>query len=106
MVELPPSVLKAILEPSGDQSGDSLSAPLVNCWRFVPSGLIVKMQSVPGPLLTNAIFVPSGDHFGSSSAEFGLLVRLTTFEPSALQVMMSPLLLNSLIKVIFVPSGD
>jgi hypothetical protein len=101
-------VSKAILVPSGDQAGAPSTKPpsVVRLTAFEPSAFMTTMSRLPRRSLEYTIFVPSGDHAGSSSNPTRL-VRLTGLDPSAFitNISRSPLL-KSLVKATFDPSGD
>jgi hypothetical protein len=81
-----PFLLKAILLPSGDQSGfSSKLGSLVSGVRPVPSAFITKMLPSVPPLgkAVKAIFVRSGDQAGVRSKSV-LFVSRVCFFPAAL----------------------
>ena len=60
--------VNAIVLPFGDQLGlVSTAGLLVSCTGLVPSAFITQISKSPSRLLSNAIFVPSGDQAGPLS---------------------------------------
>src|SRR5258706_1898457 len=101
----------ATLLPSSDQAGEP-SDLLISAVRFlcpVPSAFISYTSNLPFLPVTNRIFRPSGDHFGSASYSGSSTILLTS-PPSAFITYMSRLyglLLSRLLaKAILLPSGD
>src|SRR5918911_2180098 len=101
---------KAILVPSGDQSGRSpmafsVVASVVSWLRFDPSAFITQMcEFAPPRVLLNAILLPSGDQAGLVSEE----PEVSCFgsEPSAFMTQIWSPGKVSATYAIFVPSGD
>src|SRR5215471_14780127 len=102
----PPRVLvKAIFEPSGDQTGSPSKASSVVSWvSLLPSGFITQTSVEPARSLSNAILLVDDQAGSPSNASENVSSRTWVPSARAAKMFMSPR--RSLSKTIRLPLAD